>query len=277
MHEQDNFESDNDVLVRPMAHDDLPAVYDLLDAIDPEEGEEARETFERGWEDIFVLDAFGMVAGLAGFEFIDGTDRTVWVEWPAIDTEAATVDVALLLIEHIVRTVGNLGARRAYVRLPQRTDGDPTEPVWTVLRQAFEAAGFGIELTHNDYYEPGEAMLMLGRNVESPDTVAAPPEAPSPVGDDRTIAIRGAQPLEETDDAHVVDWDFDPAGTGAGVDRAIAEARNAGARILFASVPSDAPRARDTFTHHGFRTIGTVKDFIADGVHETHLRLDINH
>jgi hypothetical protein len=157
---------------------------------------------------------------------------------------------------------------------------DPEEgPLYAAAHRMYEAAGFRPELTHPDYYEPGEAQIIYGLPL------ADIPSERQIAPDDSAAFFNGLNEIPETEGIYVINWEvakkrllsrqkpqqFTQQDLEIGIERA----REWSARSIFIAFPSNMPNVLPPLEAAGFFEEGRLKDYYEDGLDEVHFRFNL--
>lgn len=256
---------------RPMHPQDVDRVLEIIQQHDEDDYEEARETYQEGLDDQYVLTLDDWVIGATGAEEVEDTDRSWWLSWTYLDPERQGTGLGAVMIVKMIENLREWNARKVFVSSSDYVDLDRGE-IYRDAIEAYNRLGFVEEVRHRNFYERNEAQIILGYRIESESIQGIVPES-----DQRTANLHGFDLIPETEDAYYVEWEFthEEGGSAEGLERMIADVAKRKGRVLFAYTPSDAEIFASMLQSAGFREDGRLKDFYEDGIDEIHFRYDI--
>ncbi|CAM2064430.1 GNAT family N-acetyltransferase [Sulfidibacter corallicola] len=295
---------------RNMKGADVEEVLVIIEDHDEDDAEVARQTYKTmGLRNKFVLEVDGDIVGTTGFNEVEASDRTYWLSWTYLDEDYRSRGWGRKMLDCLFERLQQRGARKIFLTTSDYRDPEDGD-VYADARRFYESLGFEPELTHRDFYRPGEAMLYYARALEpvqerpacpeehrmeatgheSADPEGLPPlpaeQDPSAEEGEETeygvvpgARLTGISEIPETQDAYGLDWQYTEDGsmfTEKNLKKAINKAREWKARVVFCSFPSDIPAVGPRLEAAGFVTCGRLMDFYEDGVHDCHWRLNLD-
>jgi ribosomal protein S18 acetylase RimI-like enzyme len=256
---------------RPMRPNDVSAVLEIIRLHDDDDYEEARETYRESLEGQFVLTKDGRVVGSTGAEYAEETDNNWWLSWTYLAAEFQGSGLGAVMLVKMLDQLREWEARKVFVSTSDYVDLQQGE-VYRDALKAYQRLGFQEELRHKDYYERNEAQIALGLRL-APDPVGG---GVHPEPDMRAAVVLGFGEVPEAEDAAAVDWEFADTGSPTQeLEDLVQDAARQGARVVFASAPSDASRVMSLFKSAGFVEEGRLLDFYEDGIDDVHFRYDV--
>ncbi len=257
---------------RPLVPADVPDALRIIRAHDSDDGAAAAKSYRATLDGHYALCVDDALVGVTGGYPVEGTDATWFLSWTYLDAAFRGRGLGRELLRRGLDALRRRGARKVFVTTSDLRDRSGELRYGAALR-AYAAAGFEPEAEHADFYAPGETMLVMGMRLKARvDREQFP--------DPRALRFDSAEEIVETDDAWVLDWRFVEDGPGDGPDALAGEVARLRdeeeARVVFVSVPSDAPAAAALFEASGWRRDGALRDFYEDGVDEVRWRLDLS-
>ena len=262
--------------LRPMQTDDIHAVVALIESHDEDDAEDAQAGFnaKHGLEDYFVLEQDGEVIGVSGFRTPPACEHTHWLSWTYIHAEHVKRGHGRAMISEIIDHLKSKGGRKVFVKVSdyaeEDDDGQLVETYAAALH-LYQSLGFSIEITHKDYYDAGEAQIILGMQLKGRSAQDAH------AGDAQFEQVRPVQfnavfEIVETDGAFSFGWQEQGKKlfSLADVELGLAEVKKRQGRAVFLSFPSDYKNIGEILFTAGFQNSGVLDDYFDDGIHEQH-------
>ena len=265
--------------LRLMQPEDIDTVIKIIDANDEDDAEEAAHSYQNlGLENQFVLTRAEQILGVTGCRFVDNAHQTCWLSWTYLDPAEKGQGLGQKMLQDVIARMRAGGVRKVFVSTSDYED--PEEgPIYAAAHRMYEAAGFGRELTHPDYYEPGETQIIYGLalgDIQS-DRQIAP--------DDSAVFFNGLNEIPETEGIYVINWEvakkrllsrqkpqqFTQQDLEIGIERA----REWSARSIFIAFPSNMPSVLPPLEAAGFFEEGRLTDYYEDGLDEVHFRFNL--
>ena len=264
-----------DVSFRAMTHADIPAALKVIRQHSNEDAEAAQYSYKRSIRGQYVLHRSNRIIGVTGWRDIPEADRAYWLSWTYLDAHERGQGLGFGMLASVLEELRQRQARKLFVYTSDlRKEADGLSESLDVYGQAlrvYQRIGFVEEFRHPDYYGPGESLIALGLRLEERwVTDLAPHER-------RNAKLLGADEINETNDAYVIDWKF-VSGAGArqeDLKRLVEKVHGWNGRVVFAGVASDALSVQSLFLGGGFKQEGRLADFFEDGVDDVHFRLDL--
>lgn len=257
---------------RAMQRGDVSAALEIIRRHDDDDYEEAKETYAESLEGQFVLTKDGRVVGSTGAEYAEDTDNTWWLSWTYLAAEHHGTGLGAVMLVKMLDQLREWDARKVFVSTSDFVDLQQGQ-IYRDALQAYQRLGFQEEVRHKDYYERNESQIVLGLRLGADPVHGGLKPAP----DMRAGAILGLVEVPEAEDAAAVDWEFtDTAGSQTQeLEDLVKDAGRQGARVVFASAPSDGSRVMSLFKSGGFQEEGRLLDFYEDGIDDVHFRYDV--
>ncbi len=255
---------------RPMVQKDVEPILKIIRNHDTDDFKWASKDFEKaGLDNKYVLGYKGKATGVTGFTSDDSTDGTCWLSWTYLNNEHRGKGLGRSMLTSLFNILLEIGLRKIYVSTSDYEDMDEGS-IYAAAIKLYESIGFRIEIVHEDYYQPGEAELLLGCRLRPLKNT--PIVIPKKSG----IVLKGLFEIQETHGAYALDWEFQNTGHFAPetMKQMIRKAKERGARSIFIALPSNIIPLNDLLTQCEFKIAGRLIDFYADGIHEFHFRYD---
>ena len=259
--------------LRPMTEDDIDSILETIRLCDEEEAKTAGEVFEEeDWEGQYVLTEDGIVKGVTGIEYIDGTDNSYWLLRSFLVPQLRERGLASSMTQELLGILNEMEARKVFVNTGDSADAVIAAEYKEEIK-CYESLGFKLELSYENYYEPGESRLTYGRRV-GPVYSARPLFEP----DARGVELVDISEIEETMGAYIIDWDYTDDEETFGVNDVMKEIKRAArreGRCVFVGFPTNLPWVDEVLKDAGFHECGRLIDFYEDGIDEVHYRIDL--
>lgn len=273
-------------LLRPMKAADIDAVVDLIDGHDEDDAEDARAGFAGGdgIDDYFVLEVGGQLIGVSGFRTPPACEQTHWLSWTYIHEDHVNQGHGRRMIGEMLEHLRSLGGRKVFVKVSDYAEiNDAGERVETYAAalHLYKSLGFVVELTHKDYYDEGEAQIILGLRLREGDAGFKDADfgdatfsnlGTAPLLQARPVQFNAVFEIAETDGAFSFGWrdDGKQLFTVEDVELGLQEVKKRQGRAVFLSFPSDYKDIDQRLYAAGFRNSGVLDDYFEDGIHEQH-------
>ena len=129
--------------------------------------------------------------------------------------------------------------------------------------------GFKIEIKHPNYYDKGEAQIILGLRLS---------DTPSMITNEfietENVAVQfnAVYEIAETDDAYTFGWNDEGEHlfTQDDIKVGLNEVRSRKGRAVFLSFPTNFEGVSETLFSAGFKNSGILHDYYEDGIHDQH-------
>ncbi|MCG6971208.1 MAG: GNAT family N-acetyltransferase [Gammaproteobacteria bacterium] len=265
--------------LRLMQPEDIDTVIAIIEANDEDDAEEAAQSYQNlGLENQFVLTRSEKILGVTGCRFVENAHQTCWLSWTYLDPAEKGQGLGQKMLQDMVDKMRAGDIRKVFVSTSDYED--PEEgPLYAAAHRMYEAAGFRPELTHPDYYEPGEAQIIYGLPL------ADIPSERQIAPDDSAAFFNGLNEIPETEGIYVINWEvakkrllsrqkpqqFTQQDLEIGIERA----REWSARSIFIAFPSNMPNVLPPLEAAGFFEEGRLKDYYEDGLDEVHFRFNL--
>jgi ribosomal protein S18 acetylase RimI-like enzyme len=257
-------------LLREMQEADIDAVVALITAHEEDDGEEAEKDYCEidGVQDQFVLEENGAIIGVTGFLTPPGCDNTHWLSWTYVHKDHTNQGHGRKIINELIEYLKQKDGRKLFVKVSDYISEDDGA-IYAAALHLYQSLGFSIEITLKDFYDAGEAQIILGmplKPVDSNDAQFGTQEEHVP------IEFNSVYEIAETDEAYGFSWHtegdalFSVDDVQIGLDRA----REEGARVVFLTFPSNFAGIGEVLLAAGFTPVGALQDYYDDGVHEDH-------
>jgi ribosomal protein S18 acetylase RimI-like enzyme len=265
-------------LLRPMLEDDIDAVIALIESHDEDDAEDAQRFYREfnGCYGQFVLEQQGELIGVTGFEAPIGCDQSYWLSWTYIDARHTNRGLGRKMLTELFDYLQQQqGGRKLFVKVSDYVD-EEDGPIYAAALHLYESMGFSIEVKHEDFYDVGEAQIILGMWLQQ--------EQESPTVTQQHVAIKFNEIFEigETEGSWSFGWHERKGGgsdapfTVEDVQTGMDAVREESARCVFLSFPSNYAGIGDPLIESGFTQAGKLKDYYADGIDEVHYAYTFN-
>ena len=255
--------------LREMQSEDIDAVLNVIDSQDEDDAKEAELGYREigGVLDQYVMEQEGKVIGVTGFSIPTGCDDTYWLSWTYVHDDHANKGHGRKMLTELIDWIKQKGGRKLFVKVSDYVDGNDKEhgAIYAAALHLYQSLGFKIEITHKEYYDEGEAQIILGLRLKEKNSVIAPAE-------DCPVTFNSVFEIADTDDAYSFGWhdEGEEAFSEADVKIGINQVREDEGRAIFLSFPSTFTGIKDTLLSAGFSNSGILDDYYEDGVDEQH-------
>ena len=251
----------------PMQKKDLKAVLAIIDGHDDDDAEAAEHSYkQQGIEGQFVYRIEGRIAGVTGYRAIAGSDRSCWLSWTYLEKSLCGQGHGRRMMDALLPELKRLNVRKMFVAVSDYVDPEDG-PIYAPALALYKSLGFTMELTLPDYYDEGEAEMILGRRLRPRKEDVDIQEENDP------IRFHQVDEIAETDGAYVFGWEVggDKPFTAADLDIGVQAVRKKpGARSVYVTFPGNLPMIHAPLKEAGFDNIGRLVDYYEDGVDELH-------
>ncbi len=258
-------------LLRPMLEADIDAVVALIGMHDEDDAEEAQRFYRvlNGCHGQFVLEEDAEVIGATGFDAPTGCDQSYWITWTYIHAQHTNRGLGRKMLTELFDYLQQQGGRKLFVKVSDYVDPEDGA-IYAAALHLYESMGFSIEVQHDDFYDVGEAQIILGMRLQQE-------QEHSPVAQQQ-VAIQFNEIFEigETEGSWSFGW-HEQKGGGSNAPFAaedlhtgLGAVREEGARCVFLSFPSNYAGISEPLIASGFTETGSLKDYYADGIDELH-------
>ncbi len=252
--------------LREMQSEDIEAVLNVIDSQDEDDAEEAESGYREigGVLDQYVMEHDGKVIGVTGFSMPTGCDDTYWLSWTYVHDDYANKGHGRKMLTELIELIKQKGGRKLFVKVSDYVD-DEDGAIYAAALHLYQSLGFKIEITHKEYYDEGEAQIILGLRLKDKQNVTAPEE-------DCPVTFNAVFEIADTDDAYSFGWhdEGEQAFTESDVKIGLDQVRQDEGRVVFLSFPSTFTGIKNTLLSAGFSNSGILDDYYEDGVHEQH-------
>ncbi|MEE9309781.1 MAG: N-acetyltransferase, partial [Cocleimonas sp.] len=187
-------------VLREMQSEDIDAVLGVIESQDEDDAEEAESGYREigGVLDQYVMEVDGKVIGVTGFSKPSGCDGTYWLSWTYIHDDYANQGHGRKMLTELIESVKQMGGRKLFVKVSDYVDKEDGA-IYAAALHLYQSLGFTIEITHKDYYDKGEAQIILGLRLK-PKTEAIA------VAENCPVTFNSVFEIAETDDAYSFGW-----------------------------------------------------------------------
>ncbi len=255
--------------LREMQEDDINKVVAIIDSHDEDDAEEAEAGYRQvgGTYDNYVYEVNGEALGVTGFSTPPGCEQTYWLSWTYIDEKHTNKGHGRKMLNEMIAHIKEIGGRKLFVKVSDYIDPEDGA-IYAAALHLYKSLGFKIEITHKDFYDKGEAQMILGMRLKDKENLVIENEI-------RNIQFDGVFEIAETDDAYSFSWHdegeypLEAEDVKIGIDAVKAD----GARAIFLSFPSHISNIEEPLLQAGFSNAGILKDYYQDGLDEKHYSL----
>ncbi|MEE9310755.1 MAG: GNAT family N-acetyltransferase [Cocleimonas sp.] len=252
--------------LREMQSEDIDAVLKVIDSQDEDDAEEAEPSYREigGVLDQYVMEQDGKVIGVTGFSMPTGCDDTYWLSWTYVHDDYANKGHGRKMLTELIELIKQKGGRKLFVKVSDYVD-DEDGAIYAAALHLYQSLGFTIEITHKEYYDKGEAQIILGLRLKDKTNAIAQAE-------DCPVTFNSVFEISDTDDAYSFGWhdEGEETFTEDDVKIGINQVREDEGRAIFLSFPSTFVGIKDTLLSAGFSNSGILDDYYEDGVDEQH-------
>jgi ribosomal protein S18 acetylase RimI-like enzyme len=252
--------------LREMQAEDMKAVFKLIESHDEDDAEEALASYQQigGIMDQYVLEKNGRIMGVTGFLTPPDCDHTHILSWTYVDADYVNQGLGRTILTELIQHLKEQGGRKLFVNVSDYVD-EEDGPIYAAALHLYQSLGFKLEITHKDYYDEGEAQMILGLRLKEPvqNSVA---------GEHCPVQFNSVFEIAETDGAYSFGWhdEGEAMFTVADVEIGLEQVKKDNGRAVFLAFPSNYSDVSETLTAAGFTNAGTLDDYFEDGVHEQH-------
>lgn len=254
-----------------MQSEDIDAVLKVIESQDEDDAEEAESGYREigGVLDQYVIEEDGKVIGVTGFTKPPGCDETYWLSWTYVHEDYANKGHGRKMLSELIELIKQKGGRKLFVKVSDYID-DEDGAIYAAALHLYQSLGFKIEITHKDYYDKGEAQIILGLRLKDKTGSVIPAE-------DCPVQFNSVFTIAETDDAYSFGWhdEGEHAFTEDDVKIGLDQVRQDNGRVVFLSFPSTFMDIKNTLLAAGFYNSGILDDYYEDGVDEQHFTYNI--
>jgi len=252
--------------LREMQEDDIDKVVAIIDSHDEDDAEEAEAGYRQmgGTYDNYVYEVNGEALGVTGFSIPPGCEQTYWLSWTYIDEEHTNKGHGRKMLGEIIAHIKRAGGRKLFVKVSDYVDAEDGA-IYAAALHLYKSLGFEVEITHKNFYDKGEAQIILGMRLKDKEELVVDNEICN-------VQFDGVFEIGETEDAYSFSWHdegeypLEVEDVKVGVDAVF----NDGARAIFLSFPSNITNIEEPLLQAGFKNVGRLKNYYQDGLDETH-------
>lgn len=260
--------------IRKMELGDLRHVLKIIENHDDDDSEAAEQDYDsRGFDDQYVLEIDNRVIGVTGYRSIEGCDQSFWLSWTYLKPEYRRQGFGKQLVQHVVDTLCEQDGRKLFVKVSDYEDEEEGQ-IYAAALALYEKLGFELEVKSEDFYDDGEAQLILGFDLIDPDQ-----EQEVMVADEKPcIQFNSLYEIGETEGSYTFGWTVAKKKPLFGkkffsvndLQVGLQSTKESGGRAVFITFPSNIPEIHDPLQKAGFDLIGKLKDYYEVGVDELH-------
>lgn len=256
--------------LQEMQPEDIKEVVAVIATQDEEDAEEAAAGFSQigGIMDMFVLRHEGRIIGVTGFSTPPGCDNTYWISWTYVHDDYANQGFGRKMLIELIDFLKGREGRMLFVKVSDYVD-EEDGPLYAAALHLYQSLGFKIEITHPDYYDVGEAQIILGMRISDTPAMIADFDVPKELV---PVQFNAVFEIAETDGSYSFGWhdEGETLFTREDIQLGIDEVRKKNGRAIFLSFPSNFKGVKDTLISSGFKTSGLLHDYYEDGIHDEH-------
>ena len=264
-------------LLRPMLEEDIDDAIDLIYSYDEDDAEDAQLFYieHNGIYGQFVLEKEGKLIGVTGFDAPTGCDQSYWLSWTYIYAQHANQGLGRKMLTELFDYLQQQGGRKLFVKVSDYVDTEDGA-IYAAALHLYQSMGFSIEVQHDDFYDVGEAQIILGMRLQQEQEHSAVAQ--------QQVAIHFNEIFEigETEGSWSFGWHEQKGGgsdapfTREDLQTGLDAVRQDDARCVFLSFPSDYAGINEQLIESGFTQAGSLKDYYADGIDELHYAYTFN-
>ena len=255
--------------LREMQESDIDKVVAIIDSHDEDDAEEAEVGYRRmgGTYDNYVYEINGKAIGITGFSVPPGCEKTYWLSWTYIDADHTNQGHGRKMLTEIIGHIKNLGGRKLFVKVSDYIDPEDGA-IYAAALHLYKSLGFEVEITHKNFYDKGEAQIILGMRLKEKENLLIE-------NDESNIQFDGVFEIAETEGAYSFSWhnEGEYPLEAQDVELGIDAVKKDGARAIFLSFPSNLTGVATPLLQAGFSNAGTLSDYYDDGINENHYAL----
>lgn len=266
--------------LRPMYMSDLPRVLQIINTYDDEDGEAAEADFhDSGFDHQYVIEQDERVVGVTGYRMVEATDQTAWLSWTYLDPKYCGQGLGKKMVNQLIEQLTQAGGRKLFVKVSDYVDPE-NGSIYERAFGLYQALGFVVEVTSDDFYDDGESQRILGLTLTAPENeeelVQVQEERPN-------IRFNGMHEIAETDGAYTFEWTVDEGFKLFGKKSfsrddliiGLQAVKEQGGRKVFLTFPSNLVLIHQSLQAAGFQHIGQLTDYYEVGIHEMHFSHDL--
>ena len=257
-----------------MLEEDIDAAVGLIESHDEDDAEDAQRFYREfnGCYGQFVLEKEGELIGVTGFEAPTGCDQSYWISWTYIDAQHCNQGLGRKMLTELFDYLQQQqGGRKLFVKVSDYVDPEDGA-IYAAALHLYESMGFSIEVQHDEFYDVGEAQIILGMRLQQKQ------EQEHSAVAQQQVAIQFNEIFEigETEGSWSFGWHEQKGGgsdvpfTADDLRTGLGAVREEGARCVFISFPSNYTGIGKPLIESGFTEAGSLKDYYADGIDELH-------
>jgi len=255
--------------LREMQSDDIDKVVAIIDSHDEDDAEAAEAGYREigGTYDSYVYEIDGEIIGVTGYSIPPACEDSYWLSWTYISDEHTNKGHGRKMLTEIIDLIKEKGGRKLFVKVSDYVDPEDGA-IYAAALHLYQSLGMKIEITHKDFYDAGEAQIILGMHLKDKVT--------SNIADDHcNVQFDGVFEISETDDAYSFSWHDEGEAplTADDIQVGINAVQADDARVIFLSFPSNFTNIEAPLLQSGFSHSGTLSDYYDDGVDEKHYSL----
>ncbi len=271
--------------LRTMYMSDLPRVLAIIEQHDEDDGESADADFtENGLDNYYVIDIDDDVAGVTGFTEVEATDKTYWLGWTYLEESQRGQGLGKRMVSDLLEKLRAINGRKIFVKVSDYEDPEAGK-IYEPALHMYQALGFTLEVTNNDFYDEGENQLILGLDLSATSTGDndADFDAAEIADEKPLIRFNGLYEIAETDGAYTFSWTVKDGVKLFGkrsfsvedLQLGLQSVKDEGGRKVFLTFPSNLPLIHKPLAAARFKYAGQLQDYYEQGVHELHFTHDL--
>jgi ribosomal protein S18 acetylase RimI-like enzyme len=257
-------------LLREMQEADIAAVVALITEHEEDDGEEAEKDYRAtgGVQDQFVFEDNGEMIGVTGFLTPPSCDRTHWLSWTYVRKDRTNQGYGRTIINELMEYLRQQGGRKLFIKVSDYVS-EEGEDIYAAALHLYQSLGFKLEITLKDFYDAGEAQMILGQHLKPIDVG----DAQFAVQDESVpIQFNSVYEIAETNGAYAFSWHEkgEALFTVEDVELGLEKVREEGGRAVFLTFPSNYCGLSEVLLKAAFTQAGILQDYYEDGEHEDH-------
>lgn len=255
-------------ILQEMQTEDIDAVLAVIESQDDDDAEVAEPGYRQigGCMDQFVARIDGKIVGITGYATPPGCDETHWLSWTYVHSGSANKGLGRKMLNDLIGHLKESGCRKLFVKVSDYSS-EEDGAIYAAALHLYQTLGFEIEITHNDYYDEGESVIILGLRLSD-----QPPGNQDAQEENVPVKFNSVFEIADTDDAYTFGWHDEGSEifTKEDVILGLDSVKSKEGRDIFLSFPSNFAGIREPLLAAGFKESGKLIDYYEDGIHEQH-------
>ena len=228
---------------------------EIIAQTDEDDAAEAEESLrEREASGMYVLEENGKVLGLTGALPADVNGDVAWLSWTYLHEDFHGTGKGRFMVDEMLGILSGSGVRKIFIATSDYTEDG--EEIYAAAHKLYESFGAEVEMRIPHYHDVDETKIVYG--MVNPNS-----DLPTSEDDSTAMGVHFSElsKAPEAAGGYALGWEISDAGV-TGLDECLKKARDEGARIVFASLPSDlSGLAGDKLKDSGFEHCGELQDY----------------